>query len=57
MFYSKSYTTRPLSCAVLVLLNLSCAVLVLLKAYIDRMSSGWLFHGIQIKFPLRSLLH
>jgi len=29
---------------------LQCVALVFWKAYVDRMSSGWLFLGIPIKF-------
>jgi len=40
MFYFDSNTTVPLQ----------CAALVVWKAYGDRMSFGWLFLGIPIKF-------
>ena len=40
MFYFHSNTTVPLQ----------CVALVVRKAYVDRMSFGWLFLGISIKF-------
>jgi len=40
MFYFDSNTTIPLQ----------CVALVVWKAYVDRLSFGWLFLGIPIKF-------
>ena len=42
IFYFDSDTTVPLQCAAL--------VCVFWKAHVDRMSFGWLFFGIPIKF-------
>jgi len=46
MFYFDSNTTVPLQCDALVFFW---------KAYVDRMSFGLLFLGIQIKFHFRRL--
>ena len=47
MFYFDSNTIVPLQ----------CAALVFWKAYVDRMSDGWLLLGIPITFHLRRLLN